>query len=373
MSSSRLLTLGIIAAVAAALAYVYVSRRPDLLAGPPATAQLAAAAPAKDKAPLLSQQQVPVVTGLVEKLPLAVQIEAVGTARANEAVDITSKAANMVTAIRFVEGQRVKAGAVLVELDGAQARADLAAAEAALKESMSTFKRSRDLYARQALSESQLEQIEATLAANQARVAAAQSRVADTVIRAPFSGRVGLRRVSLGSLISPGTVITTLDDSSVIKLDFDVPESLVAVLGPGQAVAATSIAYPGRVFEGRVTSVDSRVDPVSRSVTVRAAIPNAAGQLKPGMFMAVRLSREPLPALVVPESALVPERGSVYVFIVKDGVAERREVTIGRREPGRVELLAGAEAGQRVVVQGSQKIRDGSPVVEAPASGADAA
>jgi membrane fusion protein (multidrug efflux system) len=373
MSSSRLLTIGIIAGIAVALAYVYVSRRPDLLgdSSPPAVGQ-GAAPRASASGVLLSQQQVPVVTAPVERVPLAVEIEAVGTAKANEAVDITSKAANIVTAVRFEEGQRVARGAVLVELDGVQARADLAAAEAALKESLSTYKRSRDLFARQALSESQLEQIEATLSANQARVASARSRVADTVIRAPFSGRIGLRRISVGSLINPGTVITTLDDSSVVKLDFDVPEAFMSVLESGQAVAATSIAYPGQVFEGRVISVDSRIDPVSRSMTVRAAIPNGDGLLKPGMFMAVRLSRDPLPALVVPESAIVPERGRVYVFLVREGVAQRQEVIVGRRQPGQVELLTGVEAGQRVVVQGTQKIRDGSPVVEVPGTGGDA-
>ncbi len=373
MSSSRLLTIGIIAGIAVALAYVYVSRRPDLLgdSSPPAVGQ-GAVPRASTSGALLSQQQVPVVTALVERVPLAVEIEAVGTAKANEAVDITSKAANIVTAVRFEEGQRVARGAVLVELDGVQARADLAAAEAALKESLSTYKRSRDLFARQALSESQLEQIEATLSANQARVASAQSRVADTVIRAPFSGRIGLRRISVGSLITPGTVITTLDDSSVVKLDFDVPETFMSVLESGQAVAATSIAYPGQVFEGRVISVDSRIDPVSRSMTVRAAIPNGDGLLKPGMFMAVRLSRDPLPALVVPESAIVPERGRVYVFLVRDGMAQRQEVIVGRRQPGQAELLTGVEAGQHVVVQGTQKIRDGSPVVEVPGAGVDA-
>jgi membrane fusion protein (multidrug efflux system) len=358
----RLFVIGIAAALVAGLAYVYLSQRPQP-AGPP---QAAAGTPPGAPGPLLSERAVPVVTVPVERIPLAVEIEAVGTASSREAVDITSKAANTVTAVRFSEGQRVAKGEVLVELDGAQAKADLVAARAALKESESTFKRSRDLFARQALSESQLEQIEATLIANRARVASAEARVADTVIRAPFSGRVGLRRISVGSLISPGTVITTLDDSSVIKLDFDVPETFVSVLEAGLHVEANSIAYPGETFEGKVSSVDSRVDPVSRSVTVRAEIPNGDGLLKPGMFMSVRVSREPTPALVVPESAIVPERGSVFVFVVGEGRAERRAVTVGRREPGRVELVAGVEAGERVVVQGTQKVRDGSAVVESP-------
>ncbi len=362
---SRLPTLLIAVAVIAALAWVYVSRRPELAPAPAPAAESPAQA-AGGRA--LSQQPVPVVTAAVERVPLAVEIEALGTARASEAVTVTSKTSNTVAAVRFAEGQEVARGAVLLELDGTQARADLAVAEAALDESRSTFKRSRDLHARQALSESQLEQIEATFKANEARVVSARARVADTVIRAPFAGRVGLRRVSVGALVNPGMVITTLDDTSVMKLDFEVPETFIAVLDRGLAIEAISIAYPGRVFTGAVASVDSRVDPVARSVTVRADVPNAEGLLKPGMFLSVLLTREPSPALVVPESALVPERGAVYIFAVQDGIASRREVTIGRRQPGRVELLRGANEGDRVIVQGTQKVRDGAPVSEAPAA-----
>jgi membrane fusion protein, multidrug efflux system len=369
----RLLTVASVLALVAALAWAYTSRAPDV--GPAAGGPFASGGPAAagrgGQGP--GQMSVAVVTAAVESVPLAVRVEALGTLRANEAVDITAKVGNQVTAVRFTEGQRVTAGQVLIELDGAQARADLAAAAAALAESRSAFNRSRDLYTRQALSQSQLEQIEATLKGNEARVDAARARVADTVIRAPFAGRVGLRRISVGSLISPGTVITTLDDTSVMKLDFDVPELFLSILESGLTVAANSVAYPDQDFLGRVSSVDSRVDPVSRSVTVRAELPNDEGLLKPGMFMTVRLSREPALALVVPESAIVPERGKVYVFAVVDGRAERREVQLGRREPGRVELLAGVEEGERVVVEGTQKVRDGSAVTEVQSVTASAA
>lgn len=359
----RLLGTAIVVVVAAALASVYFSRRaePDARGGPP-TAQAGRGGPG---APGAAAPPVAVVTVPVESVPLAVSIDALGTLRANEAVEITAKVANQVTAVRFTEGQRVAAGQVLVELDSAQARAELAAAEAALTESRSAYSRSRDLFTRQALSQSQLEQIEATLRGNEARVEAARARVADTVIRAPFAGRVGLRRVSIGTILSPGDPITTLDDTSVMKLDFDVPETFLGLLESGLEVSALSAAYPDRTFKGVVRTVDSRVDPVSRSVTVRAELDNAEGLLKPGMFMTVRLTREAAPALVVPESAIVPERGKVYVFVVEDGVVERREVATGRREPGRVELVAGATAGERVIVEGTQKVRDGSRVVEA--------
>lgn len=311
-----------------------------------------------------------VVTAAAGMQPLALEIEAVGTAHANESVEITSKVANTITAIRFEEGQRVRRGEVLVEFDTAQTAAELAVAEAALAESEMQFARSRELAATQALSRAQLEQIEATLKANRARVAAAKARLADNVIRAPFDGRVGFRRVSVGSLVAPGTVITTLDDASKIKLEFTVPQIYLHALEPHLPVSAMTAGLPGRRFEGRVTALDSRIDPVTRAIGVRAELPNEDGVLRPGMFMTVRLRAAEAPALVVPEQALVPEQGATYVYVVSDGVAQRRQVSTGRRRPGEVEIVAGLRENERVVVEGTQKVRDGVPVqdLEAPVS-----
>ncbi len=339
-----------------------------LLAGCGGNAPDAGAGPGGGAGP----ESVAVVTAPVVEKQVAVEVEALGTARANEAVEITSKSANTVIAVRFEEGQLVRRGQLLVELDGAQARADLAAAQAALAESRSAFARSRDLFAQQALSQAQLETIEATLLANEARVAAAAARVSDTQVRAPFDGRVGLRRVSVGALVSPGMVITTLDDTSTMKVDFDVPEVFLAMLNPGLKVVAKSVAYPDAAFAGEVESVDSRVDPVTRTIKVRARLPNRDGHLRAGMFLTVRVSREPLPGLMVPEQALVPERGKTYVFVLADGKIARREVVIGRRAPGEVEIASGVAAGDRVVIEGTQKVRDGSAAHELQATAAAA-
>jgi membrane fusion protein (multidrug efflux system) len=293
---------------------------------------------------------------------LAQKLEALGNARANESVDITSKTSNVVTAVRFRDGERVRQGQVLVQLDDATARADVAAAQAALTESEAQYNRSRELLSTQALSKSQFDQLEATLKSNRARLQAAQARLEDTVIRAPFSGRVGLRRVSIGTLINPGDVITTLDDTSVIKLDFSVPENLVSTLREGLAVRATAPAYPGRSFTGQVVSIDSRVDLATRSVTVRALLSNEDGALKAGMFLNVSLSKDERETLVIPEEALTPEAEKQFVFLVADGKAQRREVRIGNRRPGSVEILAGLKPGDQVVVEGTQKVRDGAAV-----------
>jgi membrane fusion protein (multidrug efflux system) len=309
-------------------------------------------------------QTVQIVTAEAGQRQLQVGLEAIGTAVANEAVDITSKTSNIVTAIRFSDGQAVSAGQVLVELDRGTAEADVAAATAAFEESRSQWGRSRELLATQALSKSQYEQLEATMKANEARVAAAQARLNDTYIRAPFAGRVGLRRVSQGALISPGTLITTLDDTGTIKVDFSVPEGQVGALRPGQQVVARTTAYPGRQFSGRVLSVDSRVDPASRSVIVRASVPNRDGALKPGMYLTVALSQDERPALVIPEEAVVPEQARQFVYVVQGTRVAKREVSLGRREPGFVEITAGLAAGDRVVVEGTLKLRDGATVRE---------
>jgi len=300
--------------------------------------------------------------------PFAQDMEAIGSARANEAVDVTAKISNRVTAIAFREGQQVKSGAVLVEFDSEQVRANLAEAEAALRDSRSQFNRSRELFATKALSESQLDQLQATLSMNEARVAGARSQLNDTIIRAPFAGRVGLRNVSVGSFVTPGTVITTLDDTSVIKLDFSVPEVFLAQIREGMEINGRTTAYAGEVFKGKVSSIDSRLDPVSRAVLVRARIDNRDGRLKPGMLMTVNLIRADVPALLIPEQALVPEGNQQFVFAVRDDKAVKTQVHTGRRRPGEVEVLQGLNDGDVVIVEGTQKVRDGIVVKPVAAS-----
>jgi membrane fusion protein (multidrug efflux system) len=316
-----------------------------------------------------------VVTAAANTQPLGIDIEAIGTAVANESVEITSKTSNIITAVRFKEGQLVKRGQILVNLDDAQTQADLAVAEAALAESQNQFKRSPNLFSTQALSQSELDQIEATHKANQARVIAAKARLSDQVIRAPFDGRTGFRLVSVGSLVNPGTIITTLDDSSLIKLDFTVPQIYFFTLHDGLKIDAMTAGLPNRVFQGKVTTLGSRIDTVSRSIMVRAEIPNKDGILRPGMFMTVKLRTEALPALLIPEQALVPEQGQMFVYVVEEGIAAKKPITIGRRRPGEVEVVTGLKNADRVIVEGTQKVRDHGKVYEvsetpAPVAGA---
>lgn len=311
---------------------------------------------------LAQQPAVRVITTTATTQPFAYSIEALGTARANESIEITSKVSEVVARVRFEEGQAVEVGQVLVELASEELQAELAVAQANAAESRSQYERGLGLTKTRTISPSELQQLQAVMEVNDARVAAARARLANHVIRAPFAGRVGLRRISPGGLVSPGTVITTLDDMDPIKLDFELPETVLAALQAGLPVQARSVAYRDRVFSGTVASIDTRVDPVTRSVAARALIDNKDGLLKPGMFLNVTVLRSADQALVIPEEALVPVQDRQYLFVIEEGLARQRQVRIGRRSPGKVEILQGLSAGEEVVVEGTQGLREGTPV-----------
>jgi membrane fusion protein, multidrug efflux system len=308
---------------------------------------------------------VPVVAVEALARELVDEVEALGTTRAREAVEITPRIASVITAIRFQEGQLVAAGEVLVELDNAEERANLAEAEATVIDSRAQFRRARELLDTRTVSESQVQQLEATMNADEARLRAAQARFEQTLVRAPFAGRVGLRQVSPGSLVSPGTAITTLDDLTRVRLDFTVPESFLGVLEPGLPIRARSVAFQDREFDGHVTTVNTRVDPVTRAVTIRADLPNDDGLLKPGMFLTVRLAGQSRERVLIPEAALVPEGDRQHVYVVRDERAWRTDVVVGRRLRGEVEILEGLRAGDRVIVEGTQKVANGGRVTSA--------
>ena len=303
-----------------------------------------------------------VVTQRVELQHVVDEIEALGTARANESVQIQPRISSLVERIYFEEGQLVNEGDLLVELENNEIVAGLAVAEAALSESRSLYNRSRSLSESQAISASNLEQLLAQVKVDEAQVAAAKARLANTIIRAPFTGRIGLRRVSPGSFVNSATVITTLDDVSKIKLDFSVPEAFLTAVNDGMDIEAHSLVFPDRTFLGVVASVDTRLDPISRAVQVRAIIPNDDGALKPGMFMTVDLQRDRGDVLMAPEQAIVPEGSQQYVFVVSEGVAEKRAVNLGRRIPGFVAVDAGLSPGEAVVTEGTHKVTDGGAV-----------
>ncbi len=307
---------------------------------------------------------VKVVTQPVNLQPVTDEIQALGTARANESIEIRPRIASYVTRIAFEEGQAVEEGQLLVELENSEIVAGLELAKASLTESRSLYERSQSLASTQAISASNLEELLAQVKVDEAQVEAARARLTNTRIYAPFAGRVGLRNISPGSFVNSQTVITTLDDTDIIKLDFSVPETFLTVIGEGMTVKAHSIVYPDVDFDGIVQSIDTRLDPVSRSVQARAEIGNPDGRLKPGMFMTVDLRRDRGDQLVAPEQSIVPEGTEQFVYVVNDGVVERRVVTLGRRIPGLVIIEEGLAAGEIIITEGTGRVREGS-VVEA--------
>lgn len=308
-----------------------------------------------------------VVVRQVRVGPVEESVEAVGTTLANESVTLTSKVTGIVKELHFTDGQEVRAGQLLVQLDDRETVAEVEQARATRDQARQTLARSRALLEQRATPVARVEEQEQLLRAAEARVRMVEAKLKDLQIVAPFDGRVGIRRVSPGALVTANALatsqITTLDDTSIVKLRFNVPETALSALQVGSTVTAQSSAFQGRSFQGKVSVIDTRVDPATRSVEVRADVPNKDGHLKPGMFMTVQLvvgRREQ--AVLVPEEALVPEGTRQYVFLVANGRAAKTEVKLGTRIPGEVEVVQGLQPGATVVVGGVQRIRDGSPV-----------
>lgn len=310
----------------------------------------------------------------VRVMTLARRIESVGTAKAEQAITVAAQVSGTVIDLNFTAGQRVEAGDLLVEIDSAALAARLDELQALRGEAARKLERARALRARKAVAQAQVDALDAELRALDARIAAAEADRADYFIRAPFAGRVGLKRIDPGAVIQPGTAITTLDDTDPILVAFTVPETAMAGLQPGLEVSATSAAYPDRTFTGRVRTIDTRVDAAARAITVEAEIANTDDALKPGMFLAVDLTLAiESDAIMIPEAALVREGRSSSVYAVTDGHARRLSVETAARRPGLVEIASGLDGSETVVIAGHQKLRDGArvTVVDGPAGTLD--
>src|SRR5215208_1047513 len=307
--------------------------------------------------------------------------DAVGTVRAYESITVTVKGSGIVEEISFQEGQKVKFGDVLLRLDSDERRADIEQAKAEtrratalcdelkvrLDRAMALNRTGAGTVAQVEDLTAQVRTLESAIASAEARRKAAEARLEDLIVRAPFNGRLGTRSVSLGAYVTPGMRITTLDDLSQVRLDFAVPENILAQLKIGQTVRAVSAAFGQRVFEGRVAVIDPRVDAVTRSVRLTAEFPNADEALRPGMFLSVALEvTVKNDAVVVSEEAVVGEGLRHLIFVVKDNVVERRVVRIGQRQEGRVEIVEGLQPGETIIVRGVQRVRPGLTVTPKP-------
>lgn len=303
-----------------------------------------------------------VIAEPVEYREIVDAIESIGTTHANESVTITSKLTDTVSRVHFEDGDFVEAGAVLVEMTNSEESALLAEARANLEDARRQLARQEGLGNRGMVAKSLIDEAVGRAEAAAARYQAITARMEDRLIRAPFSGLLGFRGISPGSLLTPSTPITTLDDVSIIKLDFSVPEIYLGVIQPGFRIISRSDAWRDREFEGVINSIGTRIDPVTRAVTVRAVIDNVDGLLRPGMLLGVRIITNVRQALVIPESAFIQIANETYVYIAgEDGLAHRQVIEVGARRFGYVEVVAGLAAGELVITEGGFKLPDKAP------------
>lgn len=294
------------------------------------------------------------------------RIDAIGVAKALQSVTLTSQTTEIATQILFHSGEQVKKGQVLAQLKTDEQQAEVVNAQAALAKAASDNKRWTELARRGFAPAAQVDLYKAAYAQAKAQLNAAQSRLRDRVIRAPFSGTIGLSDAAPGMLITPGTPIATLDDLSAVLVDFDVPERFISSIREGSPITAGSNSLQGRTISGRIAKIDTRVKPDTRSVTARAAFTNPGGMIKPGMLLKVSVEEGARTALALPEAAVQFETDQPFVFAVamENGktVAKIKPVTVGVRQGGFVEITGGLQAGDRVVGDGLNRIQPNQAV-----------
>jgi membrane fusion protein, multidrug efflux system len=313
--------------------------------------------------------QLPVEAVTIQSEPLDTGISTVGSLRADESVVVRPEVAGRITRIHFTEGGRVQAGQPLFSLDAASAGAALREAEANLANSRSASTRAEELVDAQLIARSDYDNVRARRAVDEARVASARTAMSKMTLRAPFSGQIGLRSVSVGEFVNAGQELVTLVRLDPIEVDFSVPETRLASLREGQPIRVEVDAFPGEHFGGEVVAIDPVIDPNSRSVKLRAQVANPDHRLRPGQFARLQLqSGGDVQALLVPEQALMQSGEERFVYTVVEGKAKRTVVRTGTRVPGKVEVTAGLSPGDVVITAGQAKpmMSDGMPVMVLP-------
>lgn len=306
----------------------------------------------------------PLVTvGEVSSRQFVDRYVAVGNANANEQVSVRAPVTERITQLGFTDGAYIKRGQMLAILAQGQETASLASAQARAREAEQQLKRIQELQRRGFATNASLDSQTALAAAARADANEAGASIGDRVVRAPFSGYVSLRRISVGAVVSAGDEIATVSDIGTIKLDFTVPETMLANIKVGQMISAKAAAYPDVIFSGRIQAIDPVVNVQTRTATLRAVIPNRNAMLKPGMLVNVTIESNPRAALAVPELSLVREGDTSFVYVI-DGEqkAKRIPVTTGARDGALVEIVEGLQPGQKIVTEGVVKLSDGAKV-----------
>jgi RND family efflux transporter MFP subunit len=313
---------------------------------------------------LISGGAVNVITAPVEMDEAGETVMAVGTAKAARSVDVFPQVTGIVTDILFTPGQEVEAGAVLVRLEDDEQRVAIERARVALKQTRDTLERSRTLAQSKTISDVALSEAEMAVQLAEIEVRTAEIALERRHITAPFRGVTGLTDISVGDLVAPSTEIVTVDDLSTIRVGFEVPERWAAHIVRGQPISATAQGLPGSDFDGRVAAIDNRVDATTRTLRLEAELANEGQALKSGMSLNVQLRFEADRQLAVPTLAVQWDRRGSFVWKIVEGAARRAEITIIRRQSGIVTVQGEVEAGDRVVVEGIQRLREGAKVAE---------
>ncbi len=290
-------------------------------------------------------------------------ILATGQIEAMQSVELRPDIEGRIAEILVREGAAVARGAPLFKVDDAELRAEVARAEADRDLARQSLARTRELLGQKASSQSELERAEATSRSTEAQLALLKVRLDRTVVRAPFGGVAGERHVSVGDYVTTSTPLVMVQTVSPQRASFQVPERYADQLKVGQQVTFRVAALVGREFTGRVDFVDPLVQLPGRTITVNALVPNPRRELQAGMFIEVRLATAVRPqAVIIAEDAVLPIQGSSFVWVVQNGKATRRQVELGVRTPGLVEVRSGVESGEQVVVGGQERLAEGAPV-----------
>jgi len=308
-----------------------------------------------------------VIVSQVENQIFKDQVEALGTLRANESVELMSTVTEHVKAIHFDDAQRVEKGTLLLEMRIEEELAALEEQNAILKEANRQVKRFTLLTSQSAVSKTNLDNAELEVSKANARIRAIRSQIDERRIIAPFDGLIGLRNISVGAMLSSAVPIASIQDDSIMKLDFSLPSLVLSDLKTGIKIKAKTDVFPNKVFYGEISHIDNKVDPITRTISVRTLIKNDEHSLKSGLLMQVTLDTNVRKALVVPEEAIIPNGDKSFVLAViekeKIKTVEKRLVKTGAREPGKVEIISGLLAEDLVVIQGTMKAKPGKPIM----------
>lgn len=313
---------------------------------------------------------IPVVIELVQTHQVSQTLSLVGKLKADQSVNISPEVTGKVDTIAVKANQQVKKGQLLVQLNDDKSRAEVSEASAYLRDEQRKLAEFERLLKRNAITQTEIDAQKTSVEIAQARLDAAKANLDDLRITAPFDGTVGFIDFSRGKMVSAGSELLTLDNLSLMQLDLQVPERYLSKIKRGMQVSGQTNAWPGRVFEGRVIGIDSRINQETLNLRVRIHFSNKERLLKPGMLISAKIGFEALSAPIIPVQALEYSGTKRFVYVVGDNhKVTRTEIHLGARIDNSVVIEDGLNIGQKIVVQGIVNMRDGATITEVDASG----